>query len=194
MSLARYQLMAASSAPGSPSVRKCASRILRCDALAFQPGSQHFEIVLTQSGNGFRFAKCFVMSRPLGLLRVLGHGASECGWMRPREHRQARDSIWILRSYQPCELTAPIMADEMEALRAARVHQGQRVARQQIACIRLYLERACPGRIASLIRSHGAKTRRRQARAIDGATCGASAEIHAAAGPTDPQRDRRYRR
>jgi hypothetical protein len=73
-----------------------------------------------------------------------------------------RDSVRIFRSYQPCELAAPIMADEMETLRSARVHQGQRVARQPIARILLYLERTCPGRIASLIRSHGAKTGRRQ--------------------------------
>src|ERR1700735_2466831 len=91
--LARYQLTAASNAPGSPSVRKCASKSSG-DALAVQPCSQHFAIVLTQVGSCFLLAKCFVTSRALCLLRVFGHGASECGWMRPREHRQGRDSIW----------------------------------------------------------------------------------------------------
>jgi hypothetical protein len=54
------------------------------------------------------------------------------------------------------------MADEMKARRGAPVHKRQRVGRQPIARIRFYLAGACPGRIASLIGSHGAKTRRRQ--------------------------------
>ena len=100
-----------------------------------------------------------MVPRPRRLLGIIRHRARERGRVGAREHRQRSDPLRVLRREDPRELAAPVVADQVEALRAERAGDRERVGDEELDPVRVDPARARARRVAALVRRAGAVAR-----------------------------------